>query len=565
MALRRQVKNVVKNFSDIEVKVREATSNDPWGPSSSLTAEIADATYNVQAFAETMQLLWKRINDHGKNWRHVYKSLVVLDYIIKTGSDRVAQQCRENIFAIKTLKDFQFIDKDGKDQGINVREKSKQLVELLKDEERLKSERQRALKAKERFYQSEGGIGNVSYPKNKKFQASTKYTDTKGSVDDSNLPPRTWPELDQNSDSRSTDGRIDSEIEKVRPSNEAEEEMQLQIALAMSREEAEIDGVPDQPSELKLPPVENLSLQPPAATTGTLLNLTDATPPPINTTENIFDPWGKPVPAADPMPSIALPQPSVDPWGMPSSAPVNPGFTSQPINALGFPSQQPMSTGFPVQQQPVPVDPWAPAPVKPLDPWGTSPVPEVAMPPPVLAPVLNEPALAPLPLTSDPWGIPPTSAPAPAPALVPSPSLADPFAPLPLDVPASAGPDLFSLDPEIDDEPKKAVSPAESFLANGSHLVNVDNIFATSEVAAAGTNPFQLSSSSGSGSSTNPFLQDKPKAKSINEMRNAKTTMFGVQPVSQPINFQNDILLPTPMAPSMTSTAMQGNHNPFLS
>ena len=92
MALRRQVKNVVRNFSDIEVKVREATSNDPWGPSSSLTSEIADATYNNQAFTKIMTLLWKRMNDHGKNWRHVYKSLVVLDYIVKTGSDRVAAQ-----------------------------------------------------------------------------------------------------------------------------------------------------------------------------------------------------------------------------------------------------------------------------------------------------------------------------------------------------------------------------------------------------------------------------------------------------------------------------------------
>ncbi|EDO36992.1 predicted protein, partial [Nematostella vectensis] len=154
MSIRRQLKNVVNNYSNSEVKVREATSNDPWGPSSSLMSEIADATYNVVAFSEIMAMIWRRLNDHGKNWRHVYKSLVLLDYIIKTGSERVAQQCRENIFVIQTLKDFQFIDKDGKDQGMNVREKAKQLVALLKDEERLKSERQRALKAKERFAQA---------------------------------------------------------------------------------------------------------------------------------------------------------------------------------------------------------------------------------------------------------------------------------------------------------------------------------------------------------------------------------------------------------------------------
>ena len=107
MPMRRTIKNVVKNYSDAQVKVREATSNDPWGPSSTLMSEIADLTYNVVAFTEIMQMVWKRLNDHGKNWRHVYKSLVVLDYIIKTGSDKVAQQCKENIYAIQTLRDFQ--------------------------------------------------------------------------------------------------------------------------------------------------------------------------------------------------------------------------------------------------------------------------------------------------------------------------------------------------------------------------------------------------------------------------------------------------------------------------
>lgn len=39
-----------------------------------------------------------------------------MEYLIKTGSERVAQQCRENIYAVQTLKDFQYIDRDGKDQ-----------------------------------------------------------------------------------------------------------------------------------------------------------------------------------------------------------------------------------------------------------------------------------------------------------------------------------------------------------------------------------------------------------------------------------------------------------------
>lgn len=44
--------------------------------------------------------------------------------------------------------------------GLNVREKAKQLVNLLKDEERLKNERARALKAKQRFAQSASAFGS---------------------------------------------------------------------------------------------------------------------------------------------------------------------------------------------------------------------------------------------------------------------------------------------------------------------------------------------------------------------------------------------------------------------
>ena len=46
------MKNIVNNYSEAEIKVREATSNDPWGPSSSLMTEIADLTYNVVAFSD---------------------------------------------------------------------------------------------------------------------------------------------------------------------------------------------------------------------------------------------------------------------------------------------------------------------------------------------------------------------------------------------------------------------------------------------------------------------------------------------------------------------------------
>ncbi|XP_046502535.1 ENTH domain-containing protein 1 isoform X2 [Equus quagga] len=150
MAFRRQVKNFVKNYSDAEIKVREATSNDPWGPSSSLMLDISDLTFNTISLSEIMNMLWQRLKDHGKNWRHVYKSLTLMDYLIKNGSRKVIQHCREGFCNLQTLKDFQHVDEAGKDQGYYIREKSKQVITLLMDEQLLHKEREIACRTRRR-------------------------------------------------------------------------------------------------------------------------------------------------------------------------------------------------------------------------------------------------------------------------------------------------------------------------------------------------------------------------------------------------------------------------------
>lgn len=70
-------------------------------------------------FYEIMDMLDKRMNDKGKNWRHVLKSLKVLDYCLHEGSELVVTWARKNIFIIKTLREFQHIDEDGRDVGAN--------------------------------------------------------------------------------------------------------------------------------------------------------------------------------------------------------------------------------------------------------------------------------------------------------------------------------------------------------------------------------------------------------------------------------------------------------------
>ncbi|KIK93931.1 hypothetical protein PAXRUDRAFT_33803 [Paxillus rubicundulus Ve08.2h10] len=153
----RVAKNYTKGYSDTQAKVRDATSNDPWGPSGTQMNEIAQLSYNQNDFVEIMEMLDKRLNDKGKNWRHVFKSLTVLDYLLHAGSENVVLYFRDNLYIIKTLKEFQYVDEDGKDCGANVRQKAKDISNLLSDAGRLREERRNRSQMRDRMIKGQPG------------------------------------------------------------------------------------------------------------------------------------------------------------------------------------------------------------------------------------------------------------------------------------------------------------------------------------------------------------------------------------------------------------------------
>ncbi|KAG5853474.1 hypothetical protein ANANG_G00073840 [Anguilla anguilla] len=165
--------NVVMNYSEIESKVREATNDDPWGPSGQLMGEIAKSTFMYEQFPEVMNMLWSRmLKDNKKNWRRVYKSLLLLAYLIRNGSERVVTSAREHIYDLRSIESYHCIgkgcwnlphlplflssppphsDENGKDQGINVRQKVKEMVEFVQDDDRLREERKKAKKNRDKY------------------------------------------------------------------------------------------------------------------------------------------------------------------------------------------------------------------------------------------------------------------------------------------------------------------------------------------------------------------------------------------------------------------------------
>ncbi|KAI1384338.1 ENTH-domain-containing protein [Hypoxylon trugodes] len=154
----RKVQNAVMNYTEMEAKVREATNNEPWGASSTIMQEIANGTFNYQTLNEIMPMIYRRFTEKAaEEWRQIYKALQLLEFLIKHGSERVIDDARGHITLLKMLRQFHFIDQNGKDQGINVRNRAKELAELLGDVERIRSERKKARANKAKYTGVEGG------------------------------------------------------------------------------------------------------------------------------------------------------------------------------------------------------------------------------------------------------------------------------------------------------------------------------------------------------------------------------------------------------------------------
>ncbi|KAM9298796.1 epsin-1 [Gastrophryne carolinensis] len=576
-SLRRQMKNIVHNYSEAEIKVREATSNDPWGPSSSLMSEIADLTYNVVAFSEIMSMIWKRLNDHGKNWRHVYKAMTLMEYLIKTGSERVAQQCKENIYAIQTLKDFQYVDRDGKDQGVNVREKAKQLVSLLKDDERLKEERTHALKTKEKLAQTSTSSSASStmnppteaeqaWPQSsgeEELQLQLALAMSKEEAEQVNCPRSVLGRFDGDNSMQEMIGRMSLTAEPLdRPPPVSEEELQLQLALSLSKEEHDKEERIRRGDDLRLQmAIEESKKEAPSKEESSLMDLAEVfTSPPAAGASS--DPWGSAPAPSDPwagtVATSTVPVPVVsDPWGGP---PVATGASTDPWGAG-------------VQSSSVANDPWAgttavssvdPKPV--TDPWNsggavTTGVAQSKDPwsssPSVVAKQTTDP-WAPAATFPDPWGGSPSK-----------PSTNGTLGELDLlagEVPvsrslASKSPDAFdmaAMSSSLSDGSRPTRKTPESFLGPNAALVDLDSLISKPAIQNAKTsNPFLVTGTTSS-TTTNPFQTNQQSSLTLNQLRASPVMSMGqpVTPAGQasstiPFSSVSPMVSVSPLAPGI--------------
>jgi len=145
----RGLKNVVVQYEEIEIKVREATSNDSWGATTTLMSEIAQATNDHKEYNKLFAMLWKRLKDEG-NVLHVQKAMILIEYLLRNGSDRFIRDVKDRVDDIDRLRSYKTRSSklNDVDRARQVRRKAAALITLVSDEKRLLRERQTAERIK---------------------------------------------------------------------------------------------------------------------------------------------------------------------------------------------------------------------------------------------------------------------------------------------------------------------------------------------------------------------------------------------------------------------------------
>ncbi|XP_024163253.1 clathrin interactor EPSIN 1 isoform X2 [Rosa chinensis] len=185
--IKREVNLKVLKVPEMEQKVLDATDNEPWGPHGSALAEIAQATKKFSECQMVMNVLWTRLSETGKDWRLVYKSLAVIEYLVSHGSERAVDDIIEHTFQISSLSSFEYVEPSGKDMGINVRKKAETIVALLNNKDKIQEVRNKAAANQDKYFglsstgitYKSGSATSSSYSSGS-YQSSDRYGGSSG-------------------------------------------------------------------------------------------------------------------------------------------------------------------------------------------------------------------------------------------------------------------------------------------------------------------------------------------------------------------------------------------------
>lgn len=313
-----------------------------------------------------MPMIYRRFTEKSaEEWRQIYKALQLLEFLVKHGSERVIDDARSHITLLKMLRQFHYIDQNGKDQGLNVRNRAKELSELLGDVDRIRAERKKARATKNKYIGVEGGRsfgGGFSGGSSSRFGGfgnESSYGGYSGGVygDGGGFGGQSDDWRESSMGSRSAD-----RFEEYDEFDEGERPAAASSSSASRSKRVERTTTKAEPPKKKEPEVDLFSFDEPASTStatplaapaaaGSSSGLADlAVPPPPSGTQNVadddddeFDDFQSAPqtgsPAAPPLTSTA---PSTATFAMPK--PVAPPQQTTVNNILNMTSPAPSST-----------------------------------------------------------------------------------------------------------------------------------------------------------------------------------------------------------------------------
>lgn len=109
---------------------------------------IADAAFDMDDWWRIAKVLHQRLQQGSgdwKEWRPVYKALVVLEFLLTHGPEDLPREFHPDMPAMNHLRSFNYIDEKGFDWGACMQRRTDSILTLLTDGDRLKEARRRVL------------------------------------------------------------------------------------------------------------------------------------------------------------------------------------------------------------------------------------------------------------------------------------------------------------------------------------------------------------------------------------------------------------------------------------
>ena len=211
-------------------------------PLLSIITQTINIKYCSEKYSQIMKLIWQALDNPARTWKLLFKTLTLIQFLIKNGNERVVEECRDHLHQIRPLQDYNYYEASV-DKGSGVRDLSKAVVELLASNDAIRSEREKARQLRHKFT-GVGSDGRSSYG-NHSYRSGVGYKEHGITSDDFTVSRR-----DSYSD-RGDSYRGRGEADDKRP-NDSDEELDYGSKMRTRRETNKFSSAPNEGSKLKV-------------------------------------------------------------------------------------------------------------------------------------------------------------------------------------------------------------------------------------------------------------------------------------------------------------------------